>query len=161
MAAGASTSGHHGGMFQRFFHSQVSSSIVLLICTIVALVWANSSWSSTYFALEHTPIGLWWGEDTSGLPAHPFSMSLGHWIGDGLMVIFFFVVGLEIKRELVVGQLSTFKKAILPVSAAVGGMIAPAAIYLIFNAGTAASRGWGVPMATDIAVCAGYSGAVR
>ncbi len=155
MAPGAQPPGYHGGMFQRFFHSEVSGSIVLLTCTIAALIWANSSWAEAYFALEHTMIGVYWGEDAAGLPAPLCNMSLGHWIGDGLMVIFFFVVGLEIKRELVVGQLSTLKKAILPVSAALGGMVAPAGIYLIFNYGTAASRGWGVPMATDIAFALG------
>lgn len=136
------------GMFQEFFHSEVSGSIVLLTCTIAALLWANSPWSDKYFELAHTYVGVGWGE-------HVFKLSLSHWIGDGLMVIFFLVVGLEIKRELVVGQLSTAKQAILPVSAAVGGMLVPAAIFLVFNAGGSAEHGWGIPMATDIAFALG------
>lgn len=137
-----------GGMFQRFFHSEVSGSIVLLASTIVALVWANSPWSNIYFQIAHTKIGITCGD-------LQFSMSLEHWIADGLMVIFFFVVGLEIKRELVVGQLSTVQKAVLPVAAALGGMIIPALVYTFFNFGGEASSGWGIPMATDIAFALG------
>ena len=135
-------------MFQRFVHSEVSGSVVLLAATILALVWANSPWAASYFELQHTYIGVSWGEAT-------FKLSLQHWINDGLMVLFFFVVGLEIKRELVVGQLSSARKAFGPVAAAVGGMVVPAALYLVFNAGTDAARGWGVPMATDIAFALG------
>jgi NhaA family Na+:H+ antiporter len=137
-----------GGMFQRFFHSEVSGSIVLLASTIVALVWANSPWSDVYFQIAHTKIGISWGDIQ-------FSMSLEHWIADGLMVIFFFVVGLEIKREIVVGQLSSVKRAILPVAAALGGMIFPALIYSLFNISGESSTGWGIPMATDIAFALG------
>ena len=136
------------GMFQRFFRSEVSGSIVLLVSTIVALIWANSPWSDVYFQIAHTKIGINWGD-------LQFSMSLEHWIADGLMVIFFFVVGLEIKRELVVGQLSSMQKAVLPVAAALGGMIFPALIYSIFNLSGDASSGWGIPMATDIAFALG------
>lgn len=136
------------GMFQRFFHSEVSGSIILLASTIIALVWANSPWSEVYFNIAHTKIGISWGD------IH-FSMSLEHWIADGLMVIFFFVVGLEIKRELVVGQLSSLQMAILPVAAALGGMVFPALIYAAFNFGGDASSGWGIPMATDIAFALG------
>lgn len=136
------------GVFQRFFHSQVSGSIVLLACTILALVWANSPWSDSYFELAHTYIGVSWGDAE-------LRMSLQHWINDGLMVLFFFVVGLEIKRELVVGHLSSFKQAALPVAAAAGGIVLPASIYLSLNAGTAGAPGWGVPMATDIAFALG------
>lgn len=135
-------------MFQRFFHSEVSSSIILMGSTIAALFWANSAWSDVYFKIIHTKIGLTLGDSV-------FRMSLEHWIADGLMVIFFFVVGLEIKRELVVGQLSTVSMAVLPVAAAIGGMFFPALIYILFNVGGEASSGWGIPMATDIAFALG------
>ena len=135
-------------MFQRFVHSEVSGSVVLLAATILALLWANSPWGASYFELQHTYIAISWGE-------HAFKLSLQHWINDGLMVLFFFVVGLEIKRELLVGQLSSLRKSAGPVAAALGGMVVPAALYLIFNAGTEAARGWGVPMATDIAFALG------
>ena len=135
-------------LFQKFFQSEVSGSIVLLACTIVALAWANSPWAADYFRLAHTKIGLSWGDAS-------FKLSLQHWVNDALMVIFFFVVGLEVKREIVVGQLSSMKKAILPISAAVGGMVVPAGLYLVLNAGGDGARGWGVPMATDIAFALG------
>jgi len=148
MATNGTTDGQSGGMFQRFFHSQVSSSIVLMACTAVALIWANSPWSDRYFELADTYIGVSWG-------GVAFKMSLSHWIMDGLMAIFFFVVGLEVKREIVVGELSTMRKAILPVSAALGGAVVPAVIYASLNAGGPGSPGWGVPMATDIAFALG------
>ncbi len=137
-----------GGMFQRFFHSEVSGSIVLMFCTIIALFLANSGWSEWYFNLALTKIGISWGD-------YIFSMTLEHWIADGLMVIFFFVVGLEIKREVVVGQLSSLQQAILPVSAALGGMMIPALFYFILNPGGESASGWGIPMATDIAFALG------
>jgi NhaA family Na+:H+ antiporter len=135
-------------IFEWFFHSEVSGSLVLLAATIVALIWANSPWAQSYFDLAHTKIKLSWG-------AANFGMSLQHWINDGLMVIFFFVVGLEIKRELLVGRLSSFDRAKLPVMAALGGMIVPALIYFLINPSGPESRGWGVPMATDIAFALG------
>ena len=134
--------------FARFFKSEATSSVLLLLCTIVALFWANSSKSGLYFQILQTKIGVSWGELS-------FKLSLHHWINDGLMALFFFVVGLEIKREIVVGQLSTFKKAILPVAAAVGGMLVPALIYLSLNSGSEGARGWGIAMATDIAFALG------
>jgi NhaA family Na+:H+ antiporter len=137
-----------GSIFDWFFRSEVSGSIVLLVATIAALIWANSPWAQTYFDLAHVKIKLSWGD--SG-----FAMSLQHWINDGLMVIFFFVVGLEIKREMVVGRLSSFDLAKLPVMAALGGMVAPALIYFFLNSTGPAARGWGVPMATDIAFALG------
>jgi NhaA family Na+:H+ antiporter len=140
--------GRSWAAFQKFFHSEVSGSLILLACTIIALVWANSPWSESYFDLLHTDIGFSWGDAE-------FHLSLHHWINDGLMVLFFFVVGLEIKREILVGHLSSFKKALLPVSAAVGGMIVPAVLYAVFNAGGSGASGWGVPMATDIAFALG------
>jgi NhaA family Na+:H+ antiporter len=134
--------------FGRFFKSEATGSILLLICTIAALTWANSPWSETYFQLLRTKIGFSWNDST-------FALSWGHWINDGLMALFFFVVGLEIKREIVVGELSTFRKAILPVAAAVGGMVLPALIYAAYNWGGEGGRGWGIPMATDIAFALG------
>ena len=135
-------------MFQRFFNSQASGAIVLVVCALGALIWANSPWGEVYERISHAKIGVSWGDAT-------FKMGLSHWIKDGLMAFFFFVVGLEIKREIVVGQLSTLRRAALPVGAAVGGMLVPALIYFAFNAGGAGSRGWGVPMATDIAFALG------
>lgn len=136
------------GLFERFLHSEVSGSIILLACTIVALLWANSPWADAYTHLLHGEIGVSWGGAVYSLPVH-------YWINDGLMVIFFFVVGLEIKRELLIGRLSSMKKAMLPVLAAFGGMVVPAAIFSIFNATGDGSRGWGIPMATDIAFSLG------
>jgi NhaA family Na+:H+ antiporter len=135
-------------IFQRFLHWEAAGSIVLLACAILALVWANSPWSEVYEEITHTYLGVSLGE-------HSFKLSLKHWVNDLLMVVFFFVVGLEIKRELVLGQLSSFSKAILPVMAAVGGMLIPAGLYLIFNAGGPGQNGWGIPMATDIAFALG------
>jgi NhaA family Na+:H+ antiporter len=142
------TNGGPGGVFARFVHSEVTGSVILLACTVVALGWANSPWSESYFHLLHTELGF-------SIAGTDRTLSLHHWINDFLMAIFFFVVGLEIKREMVVGRLSTFNKAVLPVAAALGGMIAPALFYFFLNSGGEASRGWGVPMATDIAFALG------
>ncbi len=136
------------GYFEWFVHSEVMGSVLLLACTITALIWANSPWAGTYDDLLHTYIGVGWGDSI-------FKLSLHHWINDGLMVIFFFVVGLEVKRELVVGELSSFDKASLPVAAALGGMVVPALLFVFFNHGGDAARGWGIPMATDIAFALG------
>lgn len=127
---------------------QAASGIVLLVATAVALVWANSPWKEAYHALWHTPISF-------GLGPWTFSRDLHFWINDGLMVIFFFVVGLEIRRELHDGELSDTRRAMLPAIAALGGMIAPALIYLALNRGPETRAGWGVPMATDIAFAVG------
>jgi len=135
-------------MFNRFFHSEVSGSFVLMACTIVALVWANSPWSQSYVEFTHVKVGFSWGGAS-------LYMSLQHWINDALMAIFFFVVGLEVKREILIGQLSTLRKAALPVSAAIGGMLVPAGFYFAMNAGGPAAHGWGIPMATDIAFALG------
>lgn len=134
----------------RFSAIEASSGIVLLIAAIAALVWANSPWSETYFSLLEEQITF----DFLGIH---FEQSVQEFINDGLMAIFFFVVGLEIKRELVIGDLRDPRTAALPVMAALGGMIVPAAIYIAFNAGagTEAIRGWGIPMATDIAFALG------
>ncbi len=134
--------------FNRFFRSEVSGSVLLLICTVVALAWANSPWAESYHHLAHTKVGVSFGD-------HTFKLSLQHWVNDLLMVLFFFVVGLEIKREILVGHLSSPRQAILPVTAAIGGMIIPAAVYVIFNSSGDGARGWGIPMATDIAFAIG------
>jgi len=143
-----SAGGTNHGFFQRFLHSEVAGSVVLLACTILALIWANSPAADSYRQLTQTYVGISWGD-------HGFKLSLQHWINDLLMAVFFFVVGLEIKREMVLGELSSFKQAILPVTAAIGGMIVPAAIYLMFNVGGDGEAGWGIPMATDIAFALG------
>jgi NhaA family Na+:H+ antiporter len=133
---------------QRFLHVEAASGVLLLICTAVALVLANSAASEWYVALWKTKIGFSFGD---------FSMmySLQHWINDGLMAIFFFVVGLEVKREMVLGELRDPKRAALPVAAAIGGMAVPAGFFLLMQGGTEAARGWGIPMATDIAFVVG------
>lgn len=128
-----------------FLHQEASGGILLLICTVIALAWANSPWYAVYHNLWHTNIILSLGNLLT------LDYSLHHWINDGLMVIFFFTVGLEIKRELLAGELSSVQKASLPIAGALGGMIAPAIIYTIFNVGGDGSNGWGIPMATDIA----------
>ncbi|MFN8007301.1 MAG: Na+/H+ antiporter NhaA [Terriglobia bacterium] len=134
--------------FLRFFKSEATGSLLLLFCTCAALLWANSRYAESYHELLHTKIGVTWEGST-------FGFSLHHWINDALMVLFFFVVGLEIKREIIVGQLSSLRKAVLPVAAALGGMIIPAICYLFFNYGQNGARGWGIPMATDIAFALG------
>jgi NhaA family Na+:H+ antiporter len=134
--------------FEWFVHWEVTGSILLLACTLIALVWANSPWAESYVELLHTYVGVSWGDAV-------FKLSLHHWINDGLMVVFFFVVGLEIKRELVVGELSSFNKAALPVAAAVGGMVVPAMFFFVLNSGGEGAHGWGIPMATDIAFALG------
>jgi len=136
------------GMFQEFFHSEATGSILLLIATVLALLLANSPWADVYFALLHTEIAVHIGPYNLVLDMHEL-------VNDGLMVIFFLVVGLEIKREVVVGELSTARKAILPVAAAVGGMLFPALVYVAANAGKVGMDGWGIPMATDIAFALG------
>ena len=122
--------------------------MVLLAATIVALIWANSPWYDLYHDILETRL-------TIDLALFDVDLSLHHWINDGLMALFFFVVGLEIKREALLGHLSTPRRAALPVIAALGGMAIPAAIYLAFNFGAEGERGWGVPMATDIAFAIG------
>jgi NhaA family Na+:H+ antiporter len=135
-------------MFRQFTRLQASSGILLLLATVLALVWANSAWSESYFRLWETYL-------TISLGSLSLSESLLHWVNDGLMVIFFFVVGLEIKREVLVGELASLRRATLPLVAAIGGMLLPAAIYLLINAGGPGRDGWGIPMATDIAFMLG------
>jgi NhaA family Na+:H+ antiporter len=132
----------------RFLEIESASGLVLLVCTVIALVVANSPWAGAWDAFWHT-------EARIGVGAWELQASLAHWVNDGLMTIFFFVVGLEIKRELVEGELRSLRKAALPILAAVGGMLAPAAIYLLLQGRGEGQRGWGIPMATDIAFAVG------
>lgn len=128
--------------FKKFFNSSQSSGIILIFCVIASLLIANSNLGEGFQNLLDKEIGT-----------HLFNLNypIHVWINDGLMAIFFLLVGLEIKRELVEGELSSFKNASLPIFAAVGGMIVPATIYIFFNSGTEYGNGWGIPMATDIA----------
>ena len=135
-------------LFTRFTRIQASGGILLVIATLLALFLANSSMSSAYFDLWKTDFSITFG--SLGITEH-----LLEWINDGLMVLFFFVVGLEIKREITVGELASPRKAALPLMAAVGGMAVPALIYALFNVGTTGVNGWAIPMATDIAFMLG------
>jgi NhaA family Na+:H+ antiporter len=132
---------------QAFLHLEAASGILLLGCAVVALLWANLH-PGSYRGTFDYPISL-------GAGASAAQFTLRHLINDGLMAIFFFVVGMEIKRELVIGELNSIGKASLPAVAAVGGMVLPAAIFLAFNWGGPGRSGWGIPMATDIAFCVG------
>jgi NhaA family Na+:H+ antiporter len=136
--------------FQQFARSESASAVLLLVAAAAALAWANSPWRAAYFALWETPIGV-------GPVSHLYTLTLHHWINDGLMALFFLVVGLELKREFLVGELATPRQALLPIAAAVGGMLVPAVLYMAFNLGGAppARAGWGIPMATDIAFALG------
>jgi NhaA family Na+:H+ antiporter len=135
-------------LFRQFTRLQASGGILLLAAAAVALIWANSPWGQAYFDLWETYL-------TISLGGLALKENLLHWVNDGLMVIFFFVVGLEIKREVLVGELATPRRAALPLVAAVGGMALPALIYVAFNLGRRGEAGWGIPMATDIAFVLG------
>ncbi len=133
---------------ERFIRIEAASGVLLLAATAMALAWANSPWARSYFALWETPLG-------ARIGSLSFERPLEWFVNDALMVIFFFVVGLEIRREIHHGELSEARRASLPVAAALGGMVVPACIYLLFAHEPAARRGWGVPMATDIAFALG------
>jgi len=133
---------------QRILEIEAASGILLMVATAIALVLANTALSGSYEALWHTPIGIGIGEWSFVRPLH-------FWINDGLMTVFFLVVGLEIRREIYEGELSTIKRAALPLAAALGGMLIPAVIYAALNHGRAGSAGWAIPMATDIAFAVG------
>ena len=134
---------------QRFMHLSIAGGIVLLGCALLAIIWANSGFSYLYhFIFHETELEILFGQ------IH-ISHHLIGWINDALMAVFFLVVGLEIKREMLVGELASPKKAALPIAAAIGGMIVPAIIYAVINIGQPSLRGWGVPMATDIAFALG------
>ncbi len=130
--------------FEHFLHAQTTTGFVLMFMTLVALIIANSPLYETYEHIIHMTIEF-------NVGSWKLSHSLHHWINDGLMAIFFFMVGLEIKREILVGELSNLKVALLPILSAIGGMVLPALIYAWFNHNTPYANGWGIPMATDIA----------
>lgn len=133
---------------ERFLHVQAASGGMLLCCAILAVALANSPYGAAYLEFLNTPIGIRAGD-------WRFELSILAWINDGLMAIFFFIVGLEVKREAVHGELRQWKQAALPVAAALGGMIVPAALYSLLQYGQPGERGWGIPMATDIAFVVG------
>ncbi|MEZ6141888.1 MAG: Na+/H+ antiporter NhaA [Zavarzinella sp.] len=138
------------GPVQRFMHVQAASGIVLLICTVTALVLANSPYAKTFISIWKTPIEF-------SIGSFHIADTVGHLlINDGLMTIFFFVVGLEVKREIIAGELRDPRKALLPIVAALGGMVGPALVYLAFQYGEPGERGWAIPMATDIAFVVGF-----
>ncbi len=139
---------HFIGDSQRFFSAEVFSSILLLFASVSAVVWANSGLHDVYHHMLHLEIAFHFGH-------YHIEKSLVHWVNDGLMALFFFTVGLEIKREILIGELASFKQAMLPVVAAFGGMAIPGLIYLIFNLGKPTIVGWGIPVATDIAFSLG------
>ena len=140
-----------GKPLREFLRVEAAGSVLLLLAAAVALVWANSPWAETYDQFWHTAVSV-------DLGFVEISESLQHWVNDALMVIFFFVVGLEIKYELVKGDLRDPRAAALPVVAAVGGMVVPALLYVALTAGGEGSHGWGIPMATDIAFAVGVIG---
>lgn len=134
--------------FQEFFRSKTTSGVLLIVSALTALVWANSPWAASYD-------GLWQTEFTVGFGAAALSKPVILWVNDGLMALFFFVVGLEIKREFLVGELSSRSQAVLPIAAAIGGMVVPASLFALVNLGEPSLAGWGIPMATDIAFALG------
>jgi Na+:H+ antiporter, NhaA family len=134
--------------FQEFSESEAAGGGLLLAAAALALAWANSPWAQSYFT-------FWELKFTIGFEGFALSKSILHWINDGLMAIFFFVVGLEIKRELLVGELASPRQAALPIAGALGGVLVPALLYFSLNAGGAGAAGWGIPIATDIAFAMG------
>ncbi|MEQ9306060.1 MAG: Na+/H+ antiporter NhaA, partial [Marinoscillum sp.] len=126
--------------------------LLLIIATIISIIIANSPFAHSYHDLmeKHFVMGI--------MDAYNLDLSIHHWVNDGLMVIFFLVAGLEMKREILVGELSSKQKAAMPLISAIGGMLVPAAIFIIFNAGEESSKGWAIPMATDIAYALGIMG---
>lgn len=128
----------------KFIHQEFTGGIILFISVFVAIIWANSAWAESYHHLWEISFSVGFGDYVLDKPLHV-------WINDGLMALFFFVIGLELKREFIAGELSTVRKASLPMMAALGGMVVPAAIYIFINWGLPSSNGWGIPMATDIA----------
>ena len=133
---------------EEFIHRQTTSGVLLMICAVVALVVANSPWQAAYNSFLHKDISI-------GFSTASFSLSIHHWINEALMAMFFFIMGLELKRELMVGELSSPKQALLPIMAAIGGMVIPALFYVVFNTSGPDAKGWGIPMATDIAFAIG------
>jgi NhaA family Na+:H+ antiporter len=138
---------------REFVATEVAGGIVLVAAACVALVWANSPWQEAYRSLWETELSV-------ALGSWSIDLDLRHWVNDGLMAIFFVVVGMEVKRELVEGELREPRRAALPVIAAIGGMVLPALLYLALNRGGDGGRGWGIPMATDIAFALGVAALV-
>ncbi|MEJ7722189.1 MAG: Na+/H+ antiporter NhaA [Ilumatobacteraceae bacterium] len=134
--------------FARFLHVEAAGGILLVAATVIALVWVNSPWQGSYESFWSTTLRF-------EVSSYTFEEDLAHLVNDLLMAVFFFVVGMEIKRELVVGELRDRRAVVLPAMAALGGMVVPAAIYLAINTGGDGARGWGIPMATDIAFALG------
>ncbi|HHL45567.1 MAG TPA: Na+/H+ antiporter NhaA [Gammaproteobacteria bacterium] len=134
--------------FEEFIHRQTTSGLLLMACALLALVAANSALAGFYQHLVHTPVGF-------NVGGWVLEKSLQHWVNDGLMALFFFVVGLELKREMMVGELAVPSQAVLPIVAAIGGMVVPALLYFAMNSDGDAVQGWGIPMATDIAFAIG------
>jgi len=132
----------------RFMNNSTSSSIVLFSSAFIAIIIANTAWGESFHHFWETKLSI-------GFAGNEISKSLHHWINDGLMAVFFFVVGLELKREIIAGELQNPKQALLPIMAAIGGMVFPALIYFFFNPKGITSSGWGIPMATDIAFALG------
>ncbi len=130
--------------FEHFIHAETTTGIILMISTILALILANTPLTEAYTHFFHTDVSVAFGDWSLSHTVH-------HWINDGLMAFFFFIIGLEIKREILVGELANIKVAILPVLAAIGGMVFPALIYFYINQDGVGASGWGIPMATDIA----------
>jgi NhaA family Na+:H+ antiporter len=128
----------------KFIQLEYASGLVLFAGVLIAILWANSPWQDQYHHLWEVMLPIGWN-------SFKLDLSLHAWINDGLMALFFFVIGLELKREFLEGELSTVKKALLPMSAALGGMLVPAIIYFLFNRNSESVTGWGIPMATDIA----------
>lgn len=141
-------SGQVPSPLRSFIRTEAGSAGLLVLAALVALVWANSGWSETYESLLETTIEVRFGSGN-------LSMSLHHWINDGLMVVFFFVIGLEVRRELAMGELSDRRRVVVPVVAGVGGMVVPAALYLLLNPSSPESAGWGVVIGTDTAFLLG------
>ena len=133
---------------REFLATEIGSGLFLAAATVSALLWANSPWGESYERLWSTEVGVWFG-------SAELSMDLRHWVDDGLMALFFLVVGLEVSRELTVGELRDRRTVGVPVIAAIGGMILPAVVFLLINGGGDGARGWGIPMATDIAFVLG------
>jgi NhaA family Na+:H+ antiporter len=134
--------------FQHFFKTEAAGGLLLLASAVAALAAANSPWADAYHALWATQVGI-------GAAGHELSLSVHHWINDGLMAVFFLLVGLEVKREALAGELSSLRQAALPIAGAIGGMVVPVLIYLAASGGGIANRGWAVAMATDIAFALG------
>ncbi len=134
--------------FEEFLHRQTTSGLLLMAMAVLALILANGPFAETYNEVLRIYVGIGFGDWS-------LKMSLHHWINDGLMVFFFFVIGLELKREFLVGELANRRKAVLPIVAAIGGMVVPALFYIALNPQGDAAAGWGIPMATDIAFATG------